>query len=119
MEIALNGIDYVVNDDVIFTFVGPNAGKMLWFYVLITIFTALLMIAIAVLISSYWNKITLQLQETRNIFSGDQPHVVNKHPRYVLPEMRADLLPDAENRNYGSNESNDPNNRVNLRGMIV
>lgn len=117
VEISLNGIDYVLNDDLIFTFVGPNAGKMLWFYVLITIFTAMLMIAIAVLVSSYWNKITLQLQETRNIFTGDQPHVINKHPRYLIPELRSDLLPEGEG---GRREDNDDSNsRVNIGRMIV
>ena len=61
----------------------------------------------------------MQLQETRNIFSGDQPHVVNKQPRYLIPELRSDLIPDGEdNRNF-RRDSNDPNNRVNLEGMIV
>ena len=62
-----------------FTFIGPNSGGMLWIYVLITIFTALLVILLAALISSYWNKIAVS---DRNIYVGEAPHVIDKKPKY-------------------------------------
>ena len=62
----------------------------------------------------------MQLQETRNIFTGDQPHVVNKQPRYLIPELRSDLNPEGEdNRNFRMRDNEEPNNRVHLGGMIV
>jgi len=79
LEIALNGVDYVTNEEVPYTFIGPNAGRMLWVYILITIFTALLLILLAALVSSYWNK--LQLSD-RNVYAGQEPHVLNKKPKY-------------------------------------
>jgi hypothetical protein len=101
VEIALNGVDFVSNDDVNFTFVGPNAGRMLWIYILITILTALLIIVIASLVSSYWNKIALQLQESRNVYSGDIPHVMDRRPRYLIrPDEGA--INDPENSNSRS-----------------
>ena len=123
VEIALNGVNYVSNDEVVFTFVGPNAGKMLWVYVLITIFTALVMIGIAALVSSYWNKIYQQGDEGRGIYAGDVPHIVNKQPRYLDPLMRAEMM--------GQNAQNAPpegsrnvmvgneDNRRNLGGSMV
>lgn len=78
------------------------------------------MIGIAMLISNYWNKIMLQMQESRNIYSGDQPHVVNKQPRYLIPELRQDLrsefLPSEGNRNIRVDEDQ---NRRNIGGMVV
>lgn len=104
VEIALNGNDFVTGDDVVFTFIGPNAGKMLWVYILMTIFAALLIIVVAALLSSYWNKIALQLQETRsrNVYTGEQPHIVNKIPRYLVQ----DLLSEKENQERGSEQGN-------------
>jgi hypothetical protein len=121
VEVAINGVDFVSNDDAVFTFVGPNAGKMLWVYILITIFTALLIIVVASLISSYWNRIVMQLQESRNVYSGDMSHVVNKRPRYLLPELRPDLNSDLLPPNRGGERDvrvDDPSRR-NLGGSIV
>jgi hypothetical protein len=88
LEVALNGVDFVYNDDVVFTFKGPNAGKMLWVYILITIFTALLIILIAALFSSYWNRVL----ESRNVYNVDEPHVKDKMPKYLLPGLGRQLL---------------------------
>ena len=86
LEVALNGHDYVTNEEAPYTFVGPNAGKMLWVYILIAIFTALLLVLLAALISSYWNK----MQE-RNVFVGQEPHVRNKKPKYYNQEFDDDF----------------------------
>lgn len=123
VEIALNGVDYFSSDDVIFTFVGPNAGKMLWVYILITVFTAILIIGIVAFVSSYWNKIIVQSNESRrNLQSGDQPHVVNKQPRYLDPFLRGDAasLNDSDSqigRRLRLDEEN--NNRRNIGGSMV
>lgn len=85
MEIALNGVDYVTNEETPYTFIGPNAGKMLWVYILITIFTALLIILLAAMISSYWNK--MQMGD-RNVYAGQEPHVINKKPKYFNTDLR-------------------------------
>jgi len=122
VEIALNGVDYLSNDDVMFTFIGPNAGKMIWVYILIVIFTAVLLIVIGALVSSYWNKIAMQLAESRAVYSGDQPHVVNKHPRYLIPELRSDLRSDLIPQNNQGGERNVAMNdqgRRNMAGGIV
>lgn len=84
LEVALNGVDYVTNEEVPYTFIGPNAGRMLWVYILITIFTALLIILLAALISSYWNKIQLG---DKNVYSGQEPHVIKKKPKYYNNEL--------------------------------
>ena len=85
LEVALNGVDFVFNEEVPYTFIGPNAGRMLWVYILITIFTALLLILLAALISSYWNK--LQFAD-RNVYAGQEPHVINKKPKYFNQDLR-------------------------------
>ena len=95
---------------------------MLWIYILIVIFTAILLIVIGALISSYWNKIAIQLAESRAVYSGDQPHVVNKHPRYLIPELRSDLKSDLIPQNNDGGERNvrmnDPGRR-NIEGSMV
>lgn len=83
MEVALNGVDYISNEDIPFTFIGPNAGKMLWVYILITIFTALLIILLAALISSYWTKM-----QDRSVYTAEEPHVKAKRPKYWDEEKR-------------------------------
>ena len=57
VEIALNGVDYVSNEDKLYTFIGPNSGSMAWIYILIAIFTALIIIMLTALISTYWNRL--------------------------------------------------------------
>lgn len=125
VELALNGVDFVTNDDIVFTFIGPNAGKMLWVYVLITIFTALLIIVVAAFLSSYWNNISMHLQETkaRGVYSGDIPHVVDKRPRYQIPELRNDLGanfigPDGGNERNLRDVSDNEMGRRNLDRMV-
>ncbi len=64
---------------------------MLWVYILLTALLACIIIGIALLVSSYWNKVAVQSEESRLVYSGDQPHVVQKQPRYVIPELRPDV----------------------------
>lgn len=92
---------------------------MLWVYVLITILTALLMIGIAAIVSSYWNKIAVQMQESRNVHSGDQPHIINKQPRYLDPFFRGDGQVDPNLRREDESNSNSNMNRRNIGGSIV
>ncbi len=108
-----------MSDSAVFTFSGPNAGKMLWVYVLITLFTALLLIGLAVLISSYWNKVVVQSRESRHVDSSDQPHVVNKQPRYLDPFLRGDSNDQANQDNLRRIRVEEDNNRRNIAGSIV
>ena len=114
LELALNGQDFEKSEEFNFTFVGPNVSSMLWVYVLITIFVALIIIVSGALISSFWNKIAMQLQETksRNVYSGDQPHVIDRRPRYLIPELRNDL-----NQNFIIQEQ-EQNERRNLERIV-
>jgi hypothetical protein len=87
----------------VFTFKGPNAGKMLWVYILITILTAFLIILIAALFSSYWNRVL----ESRNVYNVDEPHVKDKMPKYLLPGLGRQLiddLPPSENNEEAEQE---------------
>ncbi len=108
-----------MNEAVVFTFIGPNAGKMLWVYVLITLFTALLVIGLAALISSYWNKIVSQSRESRHVDTGDQPHVVNKHPRYYNEAFLPGVGEPGQDNNVRRIRNDDDNNRRNISGSIV
>ncbi len=100
MELALNGVDYFSDSDVVFTFIGPAVGRMLWIYIIISILTALLLIIFAGLISSYWSRLNLS---NRDVFSSDQPHVHHKRPRYIVQhskhEFQGDLLNQEANPN--------------------
>jgi len=100
LEISLNGVDYYNDDDIVFTFIGPAAGRMLWIYIIISILTALLLIIFAGLISSYWNRLNLR---NRDVFPSDQPHVFHKRPRYIVQhskhELQGDLLHQEGNPN--------------------
>jgi len=93
---------------------------MLWVYILITVLVALIMIGIAALVSSYWNKIVLQSRESNLVYSGDQPHVIQKQPRYLIPELRpdlrSDLLPSADARGV---KPEDDKNRRDITKSIV
>lgn len=94
LELSLNGVDYHLDYDINYTFIGPAAGRMLWIYIIIAILTALLLIIFAALISSYWNRLNLSTR-SRDVFSSDQPHVLQKRPRYIVqnrPELQGDLL---------------------------
>jgi len=94
VAIALNGVDFVENSNAIFTFQGPNAGRMMWVYILITLFIALIIGLVVYLASSYWDRIQATLSETsrRDVYSSDLPHVIQKQPRYLNPEYRPDLM---------------------------
>lgn len=83
LEVALNGVDYVSNEEVPYTLVGPNAGKMFWVYVLITIFTILLLILLIALISTYWDKIQMP-DNRRRIYPVSEPHIDNRKPKYYV-----------------------------------
>lgn len=97
LEIALNGVDYYSDPDIVFTFIGPAAGRMLWIYIIISILTALLLIIFACLISSYWNRLNLSTR-SRDVFSSDQPHVYMKRPRYIVQHSRQELQGDLLNQ---------------------
>jgi hypothetical protein len=76
------------------------------------------MIGIAAMFSSYWNKIVMQMQETRNVHSGDQPHVINKQPRYLDPFLRGDPRDSGLAEPQGR-RLEEENNRRNISGSIV
>jgi hypothetical protein len=75
---------------------------MLWIYILITIFTAFLIILVAALFSSYWNRVL----ESRNVYNVDEPHVKDKMPKYLLPGLGRQLL---EGMESSVNEGSEPN----------
>lgn len=82
------------NSDTVFTFQGPNAGRMLWVYILILLFIALIVGLIVYMASNYWDQIQSSLLDTgrRDVYSSDLPHVIQKQPRYLNPEYRPDLM---------------------------
>lgn len=80
VEVALNGVDFVSNDDQMFTFIGPNAGRMIWVYILIILFMLLLIILLIALISTYWNSTILTAE--KDVRTANDPHIQNKKPRY-------------------------------------
>jgi hypothetical protein len=93
--IALNGVDYVTNSDVVYLFEGPDSGSMLFVYILITLFTILIIICIIAIISKYWDNIMRQFESAnagRNVFAAGEPHIVEKIPRYINPNLRQDLI---------------------------
>ena len=98
MELSLNGVDYYSDSDVVFTFIGPAAGRMLWIYIIISILTALLLIIFAGLISSYWNRLNYT-----TVFPSDQPHVHHKRPRYIVQHSRHELQGDLLNQEANPN----------------
>ena len=78
---------------------------MLWVYILLTILTAALIILVATLFSSYWNKV---LESNRNVYNADEPHVKNQVPRYIVSgmgrqQMNEGLIADDGRRNIGQN----------------
>ena len=78
---------------------------MLWVYILLTILTAALIILVATLFSSYWNRV---LESNRNVYNADEPHVKNQVPRYVVSgvarqQMNEGLIADDGRRNTGQN----------------
>ena len=88
------------NSNAVITFQGPNAGRMMWVYILITLFIALIIGLLVYLASSYWDKIQASLLDTgrRDVYSSDLPHVIQKQPRYLNPEYRADLRQQEQNQ---------------------
>lgn len=98
--IALNGVDFIENSNAIFTFQGPNAGRMLWVYILITLFIALIIGLLVYLASSYWDRIQSTLADThrRDVYSSDMPHVIQKQPRYLNPDFRPDVQQNQQNQ---------------------
>jgi hypothetical protein len=78
---------------------------MLWIYILLTILTAALVILVATLVSSYWNRV---LESNRNVYNADEPHVKNQVPRYIVSGvgrqlMNEGLIPEDGRRNIGDN----------------
>ena len=66
---------------------------MLWYYLLMLLMTAGLIILLATLLSSNWNRIATQIRGG-NVYSSDEPHVVDKRQRYLIEQMRPDLKQD-------------------------
>ena len=52
--------------------------------------TAGLIMLLATLIASNWTRLASGLKGTQ-VYSSDQPHIVDKRPRYLIEEMRPDL----------------------------
>jgi len=98
--VALNGVDFVESSNVIFTFQGPNSGKMMWVYILVTLFIAAIIALIVYLASTYWNKIQMSLIDTsrRDVYSAGEPHVINKQPKYLNQEYRNQMA--QQDRSY-------------------
>ncbi len=87
LEIALNGVDYVSNEEQPFTFKGPDAGRMIWVYILIVIFTALLIILLGVLIATFWKEVT----KTGHVSTaGILPHTDQNKPKYYKNSYKED-----------------------------
>jgi len=87
LEIALNGVDYVSNEEQPFTFKGPDAGRMIWVYILIVIFTALLIILLGVLIATFWKEVT----KTSHVSTaGLLPHTEGNKPKYYKEKLKND-----------------------------
>lgn len=89
VEVAENGINFESGDNAKFTFIGPNAGKMLWIYILILLFIVLLLIILISLASQYWNRMLMQYQGI-NALEGERPQVVNRKLRYLIENMQED-----------------------------
>ena len=87
VEVAENGINFESGDNAKFTFIGPNAGKMLWIYILILLFIVLLLIILISLASQYWNRMLMQYQGI-NALEGERPQVVNRKLRYLIENMQ-------------------------------
>jgi hypothetical protein len=76
---------------------------MLWIYILITIFTAFLIILVAAMFSSYWNRVL----ESRNVYNVDEPHVKDKMPKYLLPGLGRQLLEGMESSVHEESQQNE------------
>lgn len=89
LEVALNGQDFVQKEEVTYTFEGPDAGSMIFVYLLIFLFLLVLLILLAGFISTYWDKVGGVIAGSRRSnYYGDEPHIENRMPRYVNPEFR-------------------------------
>ena len=67
-------------DDKLFTFIGPNAGRMIWVYILIILFMLLLLVLLVALISTYWNSAVLSVD--RDVRVAKQAHTEASRPIY-------------------------------------
>lgn len=77
---------------------------MLFVYILITLFTILVIICIVALVTAYWDKIMKQFDSAnagRSVYAAGEPHIVEKIPRYINPALRQDLID--QNLEAGSN----------------
>lgn len=81
----MNGVDWVANDDQVFTFVGPNAGRMIWVYILIILFILLLIILLLALISTYWNSVKLSVD--RDVRTANRAHTFESRPVHHKDEF--------------------------------
>lgn len=81
----------MTNDEIIFTFIGPSAGTMLWYYLLIILMTIGLIVLLITLLSSNWSRIASTFRGD-NAFKMDESHVIAKQPRYLIKELRKDLI---------------------------
>ena len=80
IEVALNGQDFIKGSDVTYTFIGEGAGKMIWVYILMILFIAILAVLLVALASSFWNRIGVSPKE------GEGSQVRNKKIKYLITE---------------------------------
>lgn len=88
VEVALNEVDFITNDNLVFTFIGPNAGRMVWVYILIVLFMLLLIILLIALVSTYWRAAVTSFD--KDVRSSAEPHIINKKPKYFKDSLDKD-----------------------------
>ncbi len=76
LEVALNGEDFIKGEDVTYTFIGPAANRMVWVYILMILFIAILAVILILLATTFLN--------TGNKDEGSQ--VRNKRIRYLIDQ---------------------------------
>ncbi|MCQ2816881.1 MAG: IPT/TIG domain-containing protein [archaeon] len=88
VEVAVNGQNFVKGDDVTYTFIGEGAGSMIWAYIFLILFIAILAVALVALASSFWNRIGVSPKE------GESSQVRNKKIKYLIDEEYANRIND-------------------------
>jgi len=66
---------------------------MLWYYLLIFLLTIGVIGLLASLIGSNWSKIAKGLRGNQ-VFESDKPHIMDKRPKYLIPELLKEGLVD-------------------------
>jgi len=88
LAIALNGLDFITNSNLPFTFIGPSSGSMIGYYLLLILLLIGLIVGISACLNQYWSTIQQQLNQLRNsgYGGGDIPHTVQRRLRYLEEE---------------------------------